>query len=415
MSPAQKPAHMATTKFYLDTRRHIQGKPCQIRLSICLHGKTSFFTTGISVMPEQWDKITCTIVRHPQKQYLNARLAKLKSDWDIAIMQLAEIGDAKKAKSPSELKEMILLHLDPESVPQKKNSFLSRFLEFAQSRNAPRTRERYIDTLKKIQSFDKNELTFEDVDKKWLMCFEKFLEQTSPSANARAIHLRNIRAVFNDALDDDITMCYPFRKFKIRTQPTRKRSLTVEQVRTLLDYSCEDYQTIYRDMFMLMFYLIGINAADLFRAKKSDVANGRLEYKRAKTGKLYSVNIEPEAREIISKYPGKGGYLLDVLDSYSNYKDFLHRMNIGLQQIGETERVGRGGKKVRNSAFPGISSYWTRHTWATLAASLDIPKETISEALGHSIGSPVTSIYIKFDNRKVDEANRKVIDFVNGK
>ena len=224
---------MATTKFYLDTRRHIQGKPCQIRLSICLRGKTSFFTTGISVMPEQWDKITCTIVRHPQKQYLNARLAKLKSDWDIAIMQLVEIGDAKKAKSPSELKEMILLHLDPESVPQKKNSFLSRFLEFAQSRNAPRTRERYIDTLKKIQSFDKNELTFEDVDKKWLMCFEKFLEQTSPSANARAIHLRNIRAVFNDALDDDITMCYPFRKFKIRTQPTRKRSLTVEQVRLI--------------------------------------------------------------------------------------------------------------------------------------------------------------------------------------
>lgn len=50
---------------------------------------------------------------------------------------------------------------------------------------------------------------------------------------------------------------------------------------------------------------------------------------------------------------------------------------------------------------------------ASIAAELDIPKETISEALGHSIGSEVTSIYIKFDRKKVDEANRKVIDYVN--
>lgn len=401
---------MATTKFYLDTRRHIQGKPCQIRLSLCLRGKTSFFTTGISVMPEQWDKITCTIVRHPQKLYLNAKLAKLKSDWDIAIMQLAEAGEAKKAKSPSELKKMILLHLDPESVPQKKNSFQSRFLEFAQSRNAPRTRERYIDTLKKIQAFDNTELTFEEVDKKWLMRFEKFLEQTSPSANARAIHLRNIRAVFNDAIDDEVTMCYPFRKFKIKTQPTRKRSLTVEQLRTLHDYPCEDYQTIYRDMFMLMFYLCGINAVDLFNARPDAVCNGRLEYVRAKTRKAYSIKITPEAMEIIDRYRGKD-YLLNVMDNRGNYVDFLHRMDKAMKQIGPCERHGLGGKKTRHPLFPGLSQYWCRHTWATIAAELDIPKETIAAGLGHG-GNTVTDIYIRFDLRKVDEANRKIIDYV---
>ena len=411
MSLAQKPAHMATTKFYLDTRRHIQGKPCQIRLSICLHGKTSFFTTGISVMPDQWDKITCTIVRHPQKLYLNAKLAKLKSDWDIAIMQLAEIGDAKKAKSPSELKEMILLHLDPESVPQKKNSFLSRFLEFAQSRNAPRTRERYIDTLKKIQAFDNAELTFEEVDKKWLMRFEKFLEQTSPSANARAIHLRNIRAVFNDALDDDITMCYPFRKFKIKTQPTRKRSLTAEQLRTFASYDCEDYQTVYRDMFMLMFYLCGINAVDLLNARPDALCNGRLEYVRAKTRKAYSVKIEPEAMEIIDRYRGTD-YLLNIMDNRANYVDFLHRMDKALKQIGPVERHGLGGKKTRHPLFPDLSQYWCRHTWATIAAELDIPKETIAAGLGHELGNSTTAIYINFNMKKVDVANREIIDWV---
>lgn len=59
--------------------------------------------------------------------------------------------------------------------------------------------------------------------------------------------------------------------------------------------------------------------------------------------------------------------------------------------------------------------YIPRHSWATLAAELDIPKETISAGLGHEIGSDVTSIYIKFDQKKVDDANRRVIDYLFGK
>ena len=162
-----------------------------------------------------------------------------------------------------------------------------------------------------------------------------------------------------------------------------------------------------------MFYLIGINAADLFLARKKDVVNGRLEYQRAKTGKLYSILIQPEAQAIIDRYAGTGEYLLNVMDDYDNYKDFLHRMNLGLRQIGEMKRSGRGGKKERQPLFPDISSYWSRHTWATLAAQLDTPKDVISEALGHEYGSSTTSIYINFNREKVDQANRKVIDFLN--
>lgn len=36
----------------------------------------------------------------------------------------------------------------------------------------------------------------------------------------------------------------------------------------------------------------------------------------------------------------------------------------------------------------------------------------ISKGLGHSFGLSVTDIYIDFDNSKVDEANRRVIDYV---
>ena len=111
--------------------------------------------------------------------------------------------------------------------------------------------------------------------------------------------------------------------------------------------------------------------------------------------------------------------MLDILDRYENYRNFTWRMNKNLHEIGKMELIEKNIKgktrkiKSREPLFPEITTYWARHTWATIAASLDIPKETIAAALGHG-GNTVTDIYIDFDQKKVDEANRKVIDFVNG-
>lgn len=289
--------------------------------------------------------------------------------------------------------------------------FVDYIDEFAKTKLNARTVDIYIQTKNKIQKFD-SDCKFEDIDRAWLTKFERWMIDSGMKTNACSVHMRNIRAVFNYCIDEEYTTLYPFRKFKIKKEETRKRSLTVEQLRTLRDYPCEEYQIRYRDIFMLMFYMIGINAIDLFHAKDSDVVDGRLEYKRSKTGKLYSVLIQPEAQAIIDKYKGKN-YLLNVLDDYKNYKDFLHRMGDALKDIGPMERKGLGGKKIRQPLFKDISSYWARHTWATIAASLDIPKEVISAGLGHEIGSSITSIYIDFNMKKVDDANRAVIDYVN--
>ena len=103
------------------------------------------------------------------------------------------------------------------------------------------------------------------------------------------------------------------------------------------------------------------------------------------------------------------------MDEYVDYKNFLHRMGIALKEIGELKRVGRGGKKVRKPLFPDLSSYWSRHTWATIAYDLDIPVDVISQALGHSNPHSTTMIYINQNLNKVDAANRKVLDYVFGK
>ena len=156
------------------------------------------------------------------------------------------------------------------------------------------------------------------------------------------------------------------------------------------------------------FSLIGINIIDLCHIK--EIRDGRIEYYRSKTNRLYSIKIEPEALEIIEKYKGKK-QLLDIMDRYVDYKDYARRLNENLKAIGHTT-IGKHGKKYREPLYPQLTMYWARHTWATIAASLDIPKETIAAALGHG-GNTVTDIYIDFDQKKVDEANRKVIDHVS--
>ena len=142
---------------------------------------------------------------------------------------------------------------------------------------------------------------------------------------------------------------------------------------------------------MLSFYLIGINLADLLALPKDAIVNGRLQYKRAKTGKNYSVLVQPEAQAIIDKYPGKT-HLLSFGEKVScfrmNCNDLLRKLE------------------------PGLTWYWARYSWANYAVDLDIPKDTISEAMGHKHGSTVTGIYIKYSQDKADAANRQVLDYV---
>lgn len=261
-----------------------------------------------------------------------------------------------------------------------------------------------------MRAFDKNtdKLYFEDITYDWLVGFDAFLAETSRSKNYRNILLRNIRAVFNSAINNELTTFYPFRRFKIRPVATPKRSLSVERMRELFNYPVEDYAVRHLDIFKLIFFLCGINLIDL--CNLTSIIEGRVEYYRAKTGRLYSIKVEPEALEIIEKYRGKK-FLIDILDTYSDHHYFMKRINTALQRIGSVKRKGRGGKKIIVPEFPALTTYWARHTWATIAASIDIPKETIAAALGHG-GNTITDIYIDFDKRKIDDANRKVLDWV---
>ena len=411
---------MITTKLYLDTRAIKDDDPAPLKVAITKKRQAAYISLGIKLTKKQWDAKKQRIIDAPNKLRLENYIKNKMMEIENAIMDLQTKGELTK-QTATQLKNKVIAYLDPEV--NKKDLFINRYIEYMNSRSAQRTREIYETTLKKMRSFDSkvDTYSFEDISKDWLKRLDFELIKQGLRKNSRNIHFRNIRAVFNDAIDNEITTHYPMRTFDINPEQTEKRSLTIENLRTLFNYNVEPWQQKYLDYFKLTFYLIGINPADILSCTDDNVVEGRLLYRRKKTGRLYSIRIEPEALEIIKKYHGKER-LVNFSEKMKSYKQFIGKANKGLKTIGPISKIKNLNKKPNdfqkeyhkayNGIFPSISLYWARHTWATIAFSIGIPEEIIAEALGHSHGNRTTAIYIDKSVANIDAANRKVLDYV---
>lgn len=404
---------MATIKLYLDTRKskNDPNKKVQVKLAVNHRSSSAYIVLGVTILPSQWDAKKLQVKEHPDKMYLNTLLRKKVTDAEMAILRLSETEQID-ALTLTELRNRIEEAVNSPKVEKPKkpadnpNTFAKWFRRFIE-RKSGRTRGLYEATFKRLVAWKGEaaieKLMFEDIKIAFLEDFQDFLAKTN-STNSIAIHMRNLRAVVNYAIDNEVTTTYAFRRFKIKNEPTRKRNFDVETLRRIFSADIEPWMERYRDFFKLSFMLLGINTIDLCNLK--EMKNGRVEYIRSKTHKRYDIKVFPEALEIIERYRGKG-QLLNYLDTTQHYRSFNSRLTYGLRKMRELLNSTRG--KCRE--IDTLSMYWARHSWATIAASLDIPKETIAAALGHS-SHTVTDIYIEFDMRKVDDANRKVLDYV---
>ena len=386
-------------RLWLDMRKpRVKTGDCPIKMVVNAR-VIMRISTGMYCLPEEWDGAM------PVQKHRQNKLRKMLVDVEDMIYHIEGTISDKELKNKIEC----LIGTKEEVTYQLSD----RIMQYAELARAKSTRDLYSLTAKVVGEYDKD-ATYTSVDRRWLEAFDRWMDVTKGmKMNTRSVHMRNLRAVYNWGLDNEYTSNYPFRKFVIRQEETKKRNLSVEELRALIAYkpTIKGHE-YYRDIFMLLFYLIGINISDLMDLKHEDLINGRIEYRRKKTGKLYSIKVEPEAQKIIDRYKGKE-YLLNVKEKHPYFGTFINQQ---LKSMGEVKEVGQGGRhELVTPLLPSdVSTYWARHTWATIAASLDIPKETISAALGHEIGSSTTSIYIEFDRKKIDKANRKVIDCVLG-
>lgn len=398
------------------TYKYIISKNNALRLRLTANRKTAELALGLTITKQELENALSLKPGkslHPCRKYLQGVAEKMEQ------IRIEMLEGNRREVDVQALKQTVKAILFPSSVMEPEEAkvseynFVKWFTEFADTHNTPgaKTKADYMHTLSRMRCFctSLDKLDFADINVRWLEKFDCFLAKTC-KVNSRNHHMRNIRAVFKYAIRHELDIRNPFDRMKLKTEETEKRSLTVEELRWVFTCDVLPYAEIYRDMFLLSFMLIGINPIDLYRLE-SVTSSGRIKYRRAKTHKLYSIKVEPEAARLIKKYQGTD-HLLSLSDRWEHHESFSACANKALKLLGAPAPAPNQKRKGK-SKLPELTMYWARHTWATLAAELDIPDAVISNALGHSGGlNRTTEIYIKRSEKKVDEANRKVLDWV---
>ena len=182
-------------------------------------------------------------------------------------------------------------------------------------------------------------------------------------------HMRDLRILykaamrfFNNPQFNDIKIPYcPFDKYKIVAAPeTRKRNLKIDQIKLLRDCRLKpnSLTELSRDIFMLSFYLCGMNAVDIYDLKPENIVKNRIEYNRSKTKRkrkdraFISIKLVREAKVLLNKYLGK------LSKRYNNSQNFDRSLNTGLKSL---------GKKID---MPSFTFYWARHSFGNIARNV---------------------------------------------
>lgn len=254
-------------------------------------------------------------------------------------------------------------------------------------------------------------LPFALIDYKFLNGYKRFLDG---HPRAQSLYLGNIRHIFNEAVKEYNTDTKkaignnPFDKFVVPKDvpQTKDRVVSEEDLVKIFNFQGTRRIGMARDCYVLSFCLMGMNSVDLYEC--TSYKKGILSYDRAKTRDRRNDNahIEIEVLEVIKplfkKYKGVSR-VFDFHQKYSHASNFNKHINKGLHYVADALGI------------PHFDFYSARHTWASIARNkLGIDKYTIHEALNHASELDITDIYIQKDYANINNANKKVVEYVLG-
>ena len=389
---------MATIKLYLDCRAIKQGNSAPLKIMINKHSQTALLPLDVRLLPEQWDAVKQQVIKHPKKAALNAYITNRVSRVND-IMRDIVMQELAPTMSATEIKNYIQRILNPDTA--NNDITLGYIYKYVCEQMSEAQQCRYNSMWNSLLMYDNNadSMPISKLSTRWVQQWIQHMGERL-TQNTQHIYLINFFAVLNRAIDADLLPALPIKPMRVKMTTTRKRNLSIDIIKRLFEMHADEQSHEFAlDVMRLIFLLIGINFKDLMCLTPDNLINGRIEYDRAKTKRHYSIKVEPEAQSIIDKYSSN-----TLLIDYKSRFPSLHSAYTRITKITRdyAPQIGMPDN---------VTTYYMRHSWATIAAELDIPKDTIALALGHG-GSTVTDIYINYDLRKVDVANRQIIDLI---
>ena len=381
-----------------------------LHYQIIHHREVRKLRTGYRLFPNEWNTVLKRInVSAGKNEERRLYLTALKKHIDTDLFKIKEcINRLKQENKPYTADRIVKLY----STHEGSYTFLlygKGLLVELKKIGKVRTADTYRNALGSFERFlnDQADIPLEAMDSNLMIAYESWLKGTGICPNTSSYYMRNLRAIYNRAVERELTVQrYPFKHVYTGVDKTVKRAVPLKVIRRIrdLDLTLSPVLDYARDLFMFSFYTRGMAFVDMAYLKKKDLQNGVLVYRRQKTGQQLFIKWEKPMQEIVGKYDTSATpYLLPIIrdmdtDARKQYKNAAHLVNDKLKKIG----------RQLGLAIP-LTSYVARHAWASIAKSKNIPISTISEAMGHD-SENTTRIYLaSLDTSVVDKANSLIL------
>ena len=343
-----------------------------VQVEASLNQRKVYFKTNIYLRPEHWDKRTSQVCNHPQANDLNAMLFEFVlhlQGVELALWKrgvpatLSLLKDAMKKNRPVNVTFPV---------------FAKEYVTHSDRRES--TKENLYTTITVLQEFRPG-LDFKDITYTFLKDFEVYLREKGNGINTVAKHLRQLRTLVNEAINQGYIHAdaYPFRKFKIKQEKGRHEFLTPDELKKLenLDISDKKLRHVL-DAFLFCCY-VGLRYSDFCQLSPANFikVNGKkwLHFKSIKTGIELRLPLhllfEGKALAILDRYD-----IAEFASLGSNSE-----VNKCLAQITMMARIKKH-----------VTYHTARHTCATLLIHQGVPITTVQRLLGHT-SVKTTEIY----------------------
>ena len=382
----------------------VENKTGVICIQLIHHRKMKLMRTRFHLFPSEWDKHEETVLLGNSDLERQSNLQSIKTGLDAELKQLAELIRLLEMKGEYTVDELADLYTN-----NSFNGYLFPFIDYVtkQLREEKRYKTATIlsTTKRSFKRFlDRQDILFDKITNDLMRKYENYLKNTGMMKNTTSCYMRSLRSVYNQAVNRGLSsQKNPFENIFTGIDKTIKRAVNEDVIMRFKNLDLTEYTelALARDLFLFSFYMRGISFIDMANLRKNNVKNGYIIYSRSKTQQMLTVKLEACMQDIISRYESQtiDNYLLPVYTAQNHCNiSQLRNHNKRLKRISD----------ILGLEIP-ISSYVSRHSWATLALRKGIPVEVISECMGHE-NETTTRIYLaSLEQSVVDKANAEII------
>ena len=387
----------------------------KIRIAIGHRSETHYIVTPYSVnSPSEFDGRA--VVRLPNAAQMNIELTRMLLDYQQRLSRVRNPEQYTCTQLRTLLMQMQSQQADitfkkasDEFINELKRSQRTTYANMMQ-----KTQEYFLD-------FCNGDIFLSTLTPQQVLDFSRYLMNRTLKKSIRTfsdttinIHMTDLKVIINRAMKMQQVRydIHPFLLWKKRATHNRELDITVEELRAIRDYPTTSYAQRYaRDMFLLSYYLGGINLVDLLRydfRDKTQMDFIRTKSRNTKQGdNRTSFTIQPEALPIINRYMDKQTGLLLFAGKKKKPVTIQGGINRNLKKMAQNIGV---------QDYKKVCWYTARKSFVQHGFDLGITLDVLEYCIGQSMKTnrPIFN-YLRIMRKHADVAIRQIIDNLNDK